>query len=77
MNKSEIIEGFINADRPYEVCAHTTMGGYMEFVTVERLLCEENAKWVCDEYSKSFKKSANIKAVCVRYKRRTIYEVEL
>lgn len=76
--KRAIIEGYLAAEKPYEVCVHTTMGSYMEFLRLERnIMFEDNARMVCDEYAKTFKPTDTIKAICVRRDREVVYEVEL
>lgn len=78
MQNCELIEGYLSSERPYDVCAHTTMGGYMEFLRVESgIMFEDNAKMVCDKYAEFWERSANIKSVCVRKGVTIIYEVEL
>ena len=78
MTKIEILEGYANLERPYEVCIRTRMGGYMEFFTVERLAFEENAKDVCESYAKSGKgHSENFRSVCVRKNYQIIHEIAL
>lgn len=74
----EIVAGYIAAEKPYEVCAHTNMGGYMEFMRLEHnIMFEENAKEVANNYAKTWGKSDNIKGICVRKNCTVIYEVEI
>ena len=80
MNKQQIITDYLAAERPYEVCIHTTMGGYMEFCKLERgIMFEDNAKMVCDSYAETMRKSKsnNFKGVCVRKNCTIVYEVTL
>jgi hypothetical protein len=78
MTKKQIIDGYIQAEKPYEVCAHTCMGGYMEFMRLEQgIMFEENAKQVADTYAQTWGKSNNIKGVCVRKQGIVIYEVAI
>lgn len=78
MTKKQVVEGYLAAEKPYEVCAHTRMGGQMEFMRLERaIMFEENAKEIANSYAKSWCKSENIKGVCVRKGYTVIYEVEI
>lgn len=78
MTKKQIIDGYLQAGKPYEVCAHTCMGGYMEFMRLEQgIMFEENAKQVADAYAQTWGKSSNIKGVCVRKQGIVIYEVAI
>lgn len=81
MTKQEVLAAYIAAEKPYEVCIHTNMGGYMEFCRLEcGIMFEDNAKMVCDKYAETMrkgKKSENFKAVCVRKSCTIIYEVNL
>lgn len=79
MSNKDILEGYINADKPFEVAAHTVLGGYMEFMILERMMFEENAKEVAEQYASLWKKgdSENVKSVCVRKEGAIIYEVEI
>lgn len=78
MTKKQIIDGYMQAEKPYEVCAHTRFGGYMEFLPLERdIMSEENAKYVADTYAQGWGKSSNIKGVCVRKQGAVIYEAEI
>lgn len=78
MTKIELIEGYLNAEKPYDVCIHTTMGSYMEFIKVESgIMFEHNAKEVCERYADIAKKdrNENFKGVCVCKRGAVIYEV--
>lgn len=77
MTKREIVSAYMNAEKKYEVCAHTNMGGYMEFMSLERVMFEDNAKDIADNYAKSWGKSENIKSICVRNEGRIIYETNI
>jgi len=81
MTSSEIVAGYLAAERPYDVCIHTNMGGYMEFCRLERgIMFEENAKMVADSYAETMKKgqkSESFKGICVRKNCTIVYEVEL
>ena len=78
MTKVELLEGYANLERPYEVCIRTRMGGYMEFFTVEWLAFEENAKDVCESYARDSKgHSESFKSVCVRKGNSIIHEIAL
>lgn len=80
MTKQEIISGYMAAERPYSVCLHTHMGGYMEFATVESgIMFEDNARMVCDQYAETMRKSPSdtFIGVCVRRDGVTIFEVKL
>ena len=78
MTKVELLEGYTNLERPYEVCIRTRMGGYMEFFTVERLAFEGNAKDVCESYAKDSKgHKESFKSVCVRKGSQIIHEIAL
>lgn len=76
--RKQIIDGYMQAEKPYEVCVHTCMGGYMEFLRLEQgIMFEDNAKMVAEEYAKSWGKSDNFKGVCVRKQGIVIYEVAI
>ena len=77
MSNQEILEGYLNADKPFEVAAHTKLGGYMEFFILERLMFEDNAKEVAKQYASQWSDSENVKSVCVRKGGVIIYEVEI
>lgn len=78
MDKKQIIDGYTQAEKPYEVCAHTCMGGYMEFMRLEHgIMFEDNAKQIADTYAKSWGKSDNIKGICVRKHGVVSYEVAI
>ena len=78
MTKVELLEGYANLERPYEVCIRTRMGGYMEFFCVERLAFEENAKDVCASYAEDSKgHKESFKSVCVRKGNQIIHEIAL
>lgn len=78
MTKVELLEGYTNLERPYEVCIRTRMGGYMEFFTVERLAFEGNAKDVCESYAEDSKGyNESFKSVCVRKGNQIIHEIAL
>lgn len=77
MNNKNILEGYINADKQFEVAAHTVLGGNMEFMLLERLMFEENAKEVAKQYASQWGESENVKSVCVRKDGVIIYEVEI
>lgn len=77
MSNKDILEGVLNADKPFEVAAHTVLGGYMEFMILERLMFEENAKEVAKQYASQWGQSENVKSVCVRKGGVIIYEVEI
>ena len=79
MSKSEIISGYINAPRPYEVAMRSNIGGYLEFSVLERLISEENARMVCDSYAETFRENRErysiFRSVVVRKGGTIIYEV--
>lgn len=80
MTKSEIINGYLAAERPYDVCMHSRYGGYLEYATVEKgIMFEDNARMVCDSYADTLRKnpSETFIGVCVRKDGVTIYEVKL
>ena len=78
MTKEQIINGYVQAEKPYEVCAHTCLGGYMEFMCLEPgIMFEENAKEVAKQYASQWGKSSNVKGVCVRKHGVVIYEVTI
>lgn len=80
MTRQEIINGYILADRPYEVCLHSRYGGYMEFAKVEGgIMFEDNAKAVCDSYADTIRKnpSGTFIGVCVRKLGTIVYEVSV
>lgn len=66
-------------ERPYEVCAHTTMGGYMEFLKIEKCTCEDVARIAADRYAETWRKrkSENVKSICVRKGAQIVYEITL
>lgn len=72
MTKVEIIEGFVNAERPFEVCIRTKLGGYMEYFVVDRLISKDNAIMVANQYYDKSKKS-DFKSVCVREDVKTVF----
>lgn len=79
MTKKQIIDGYLAAEKPFEVCAHTKMGGYMEFFTLEKnIMFEDNAKRVADEYAETWRKSGteNFRGICVRRNCTVVYEVK-
>lgn len=76
--KQEILLQYAAAEKPYDVCIHTTMGSYMEFCNVERgIMFEDTARMVCDRYAAVLRKGThpNFKGVCVRKGCTIIYEV--
>lgn len=76
--RKQIIGGYTQAEKPHEICVHTCLGGYMEFMCLERgIMFEENAKQIADSYAKSWGKSDNIKGICVRKHGIIIYEVAI
>lgn len=76
--KQEILEGYLQAEKPYEVCAHTNMGGYMEFMPLERsIMFQENAEACARNYARNWGKSENIKSICVRKNSVIVYEVAI
>lgn len=76
--KQEILEGYLKAEKPYEVCVHTNMGSYMEFMRLEKnIMFEENAKQIADTYASGWTASENIKGICVRKHGVLIYEAEI
>ena len=78
MTKQQVVDRYLAAEKPYEVCAHTNMGGYMEFMRLERnILSEVSAKAVCDSYAELWGTSENVKSVCVRLNGAIVYEVKL
>lgn len=80
MEKQEIINGYIAAEKPFDVCVHTILGGYMEFFVLEKnIMFEDNAKMVAEEYAKHFKgeKSENFKGICVRKNHSVVHEIKL
>lgn len=80
MTRREIIEGYITAEKPYEVCMHSKYGGYLEFGVVEKgIMFEDNARTVCDKYAESLKKnpSETFIGVCVRKNGTIVYEVRI
>ncbi len=78
MTKHEVIAGYMQAEKPYEICAHTYMGGYMEFMRLEQgIMFEENAKQIADTYAQAWGKSSNIKGICVRKHGIVTYEVAI
>ena len=78
MTKKQIIDGYMQAEKPYEVCAHTCMGGYMEFLPLEHnIMFQENAEACARNYARNWGKSSNIKGVCVRKQGIVIYEVAI
>ena len=78
MDKAKITESYINSPKEYEVCAHTFMGGYMDFFIIEKLMFDELgiAKEVCDKYASTWSKKPSeiVKSICVRHNREIIYE---
>ena len=79
VTKKQIIEGYLAAEKPFEVCVHTKMGGYMEFLRLERgLMFEENAREIADSYAETFREgdTSNYKGICVRRNCTVVYEVE-
>jgi len=80
MTNSEIIEGYLSSERPYDVCMHTRYGGYLEFAPVERgIMFEENARMVCDTYAESLREhpSETFIGVCVKMGATIIYEIKV
>lgn len=78
MTQQEIIASYMEAEKPYEVCAHTKMGGYMEFLPLERsIMFQENAEACARNYARNWGKSDNIKSICVRKHYTIVYEVEI
>lgn len=80
MTKSEVINSYLAAERPYDVCMHSRYGGYLEFAILEKgIMFEDNARMVCDSYADTMRKtpSDNFIGVCVRKGSTIIYEVSL
>jgi hypothetical protein len=80
MKKSEIINGYLAAERPYDVCMHSRYGGYLEYAKVESgIMFEDNARMVCESYADSLRKnpSETFIGVCVRKGGMTVYEVKV
>ena len=77
MTKREVIEGYLAAEKPYDVCVHTIYGGYLEFVNIQRgIMFKENAIDICNQYAELWHKDPDYKGICVRENCQVIYETE-
>lgn len=79
VTKKQIIEGYLAAEKPFEVCVHTKMGSYMEFLTLEKnIMFQDNAEFVADQYAETWRMgdTSNYKGICVRRNCTIVYEVK-
>ena len=77
MTKQDIIRGYYAAEKPYCVSIHTTMGGYMEFMTIEgHVMFLENAISIAKSFLETARerKHEDFKSICVRRNGSIVWE---
>lgn len=78
VRRSRIIKDYVAAEKPYNVYAHTFLGGCVEFLPLEHnIVLRDAAEAIARNYARSWGKSENIKGVCVMQGGRVVYESEI
>lgn len=74
----DVRRSYVAAEKPYNVYAHTFLGGCVEFLPLEHnIVLRDVAEAIARNYARSWGKSENIKGVCVMQGGRVVYESEI